>query len=146
MLYCGFNLDQEGSSAQSSLAMKLLLEALFAALVLMVVLVGLVALAKYHEQTIIKTPPPAPQNFAVVTSEDGVSYQLVEWDASCDAVLGFQSESGIVEVNFSEFQAEACGLRSRPFLATSRHPGVRPTDGHRAEPSSENSASRPSAE
>jgi hypothetical protein len=32
MLYCGFNLDQEGSSAQSSLAMKLLLEALFAAL------------------------------------------------------------------------------------------------------------------
>jgi hypothetical protein len=47
MLYCGFNLDQEGSSAQSSLAMKLLLEALFAALVLMVVLVSLVALAKY---------------------------------------------------------------------------------------------------
>jgi hypothetical protein len=140
MLYCGFNLDQEGSSAQSSLAMKLLLEALFAALVLMVVLVSLVALANYHEQTIIKTPPPAPQNFAVVTSEDGGSYQLVEWDASCDAVLGFQRESDIaVEVNLISLEAQKeCGVQIRPFLATSRHPGVRPTDGHRAKPSSEN--------
>jgi hypothetical protein len=121
--------------------MKLLLEALFAALVLMVVLVSMVALANYHQQTTIKTLPPAPQNFAVVASEDGESYQLVEWDASCDEVWGVQSESDI-EVNFSEFEAEACNLQSRPFLATSRHPGVRPTDGHRAEPSSENPPSR----
>jgi hypothetical protein len=121
--------------------MKLLLEALFAALVLMVVLVSMVALAKYHEQTIIKTPPPAPQNFAVVASEDGEFYELVEWDASCDEVLGVQSESDI-EVNFSEFEAEACRLRIRPLVATSRHPGVRPTDGHRAAPSSENLPSR----
>jgi hypothetical protein len=123
--------------------MKLLLEALFASLVLIVVLMSIVALAKYHEQTNLKTPPPAPQSFAVVASEDSESYQLVEWDASCDAVLGGQSESDIVdEVNFSEFEAEACRVQIRPFLATSRHPGVRPTDGHRAEPSSETSPSQ----
>jgi hypothetical protein len=123
----------------SSRAMKLLLEALFASLVLIVVLVSMVALAKYHEQTTLKSPPPAPQSFAVVASEDCESYQLVEWDASCDEVLGDQSESDIVvEVNFSALEAEACKVQIRPFLATSRHPGVRPTDGHRAEPSSEN--------
>jgi hypothetical protein len=125
----------------SSLAMKLLLEGLFAALMLIVVLVSMVALANYHEQRTIERSPPATQNVAVVASEDGESYQLVEWDASCDEVWGVQSESDI-EVNFSEFEAEACNLQSRPFLATSRHPGVRPTDGHRAEPSSENPPSR----
>ena len=125
----------------SSRAMKLLLEALFASLVLIVVLMSIVALANYHEQTTLKTLPPAPQSFAVVASEDGETYQLVEWDASCDEVLGAQSESDI-EVNFSALEAEACRVHIRPFLATSRHPGVRPTDGHRAEPSSQNLPSR----
>ena len=96
----------------SSRAMKLLLEALFASLVLIVVLMSMVALANYHEQTTLKTPPPAPQSFAVVASEDGESYQLVEWDASCDEVLGAQSESDIVdEVNFSALEAEACRVQ-----------------------------------
>jgi hypothetical protein len=139
MLSCGLK-TQTKKGVHSSRTMKLLLEALFAALVLMVVLVSMVALANYHEQTIIKTPPPATQNFAVVASEDGESYELVEWDASCE-VWGVQSESDI-EVNFSEFEAEACRLRIRPLVATSRHPGVRPTDGHRAAPSSENLPSR----
>ena len=131
----------------SSRAMKLLLEALFASLVLIVMLVSMVAFAKYHEQRTIKTPPPAPQSFAVVTSEDGVPYQLVEWDASCDEVLGVGSESDIVvEVNFSTLEAEACRLQVRPFVATSRHPGVRPTDEHRAEPFSENFPSMHSGE
>jgi hypothetical protein len=114
----------------SSLAMKLLLEGLFAALMLIVVLVSMVALANYHEQRTIERSPPATQNVAVVASEDGESYQLVEWDASCDEVLGVQSESDIVEVNFSALEAqEECGVHIRPFLATTRHPGVKPSHG-----------------
>ena len=123
--------------------MKLLLEGLFAALMLIVVLVSMAALANYHEQRTIETHPPAPRSFAVVASEDGESYQLVEWDASCDEVWGVQRESDIaVEVNLIALEAQKeCGVQIRPFLATSRHPGVRPTDGHRAKPSSENTPS-----
>jgi SAM-dependent MidA family methyltransferase len=73
--------------------------------------------------------PPEAQSFAVVASEDGESYQLAEWDTSCDVVLGGQSESDIVvEVNFSALaaQEEECGVHIRPFLTTTRHPGVKP--------------------
>jgi hypothetical protein len=126
--------------------MKLLLEGLFAALMLIIVLVSMVALANYHEQRTLEKPPPATQSFAVVASEDGESYQLVEWNASCEA-RGVQSESDIVEVNFSALEAqEECGVHIRPFLATTRHPGVKPSHGRRAEPSSENTASRQSGE
>jgi hypothetical protein len=124
----------------TSLAMKLLLEALFATLVLIIALVSMVALANYHTQSTIERFPPAAQSFAVVASEDGESYQLVEWDASCEGWV-VQSE-GDIEVKFYESEAEECRLQIRPFLASTRHPGVRPTDGHRAEPSSGNTPTR----
>ena len=109
--------------------MKLLLEGLFATLVLIVVLVSMLALANYHQQrTIEERHTPEAQSFAVVASEDGETYELVEWEASCDEVLGVQRGSGIVvEVNFNELEAqeeeEECGVHIRAFLATTRHPG-----------------------
>ncbi len=64
--------------------MKLLLEGLLMALVLIVELVGLVALAKhYYTQTTTETPSPRTESFAIVASDDGEGYQWVEWDASC---------------------------------------------------------------
>ena len=121
----------------TSLAMKVLLEAFFAALVLIIALVSMFALANYHTQTTIERSPQASKSFAVVASEDGESYRLVEWEASCEG-WAVQSESDIVEVNIYEPAAEECRVHMRPFLANARHPGVRPTSGHRAEPSSEN--------
>jgi hypothetical protein len=119
-------------------------EGLFATLVLIVVVVSMLALANYHQQrTIEERHTPEAQSFAVVASEDGETYELVAWEASCDEVLGVLSESG-VEVNFStlETQEEECGVHIRPFLATTRHPGVRPTDGRRVESSSKTSNPR----
>jgi hypothetical protein len=126
--------------------MKLLVQGWLLALVLIVELVGLVALAKHYAQTTIETPPPAAWNFAIVASDDGEGYQWVEWDASC-GVWGFQRErarESRVEANiFSEAEAEKCRVHIRPHLATTRQPGVRPTGGQRAEPTtSENSPSR----
>jgi hypothetical protein len=129
----------------TSLAMKVLLEALFAALVLIIALASMLALAYYHTQTTIERSPQASESFAVVASEDGESYRLVEWEASCE-VWALQSESDIVEVNFSESEPQECRVQMRPFLANTRHPGVRATDGHRAEPSSENLSSTHSGE
>jgi hypothetical protein len=135
--------------------MKLLVQGWLLALVLIVELVGLVALAKhYYTQTTIETPPPTTQkNIAIVASDDGEGYQWVEWDASCGVVVwGVQreSESSVVEANiFSEAEAQECRVHIRPHLATTtRQPGVvRPTGGHRPEPTtSENSPSTPLGE
>jgi hypothetical protein len=122
--------------------MKLLLEGLLMALMLISELVGLVALAKYTETT-TETPSPRTESFAIVASDDGEGYQWVEWDASCE-VWGVQRESeSSVEANFSESAAEDCGVHIRPYLATTtRQPGVvRSAGGHRAEPTSENASS-----
>jgi hypothetical protein len=125
--------------------MKLLLQGWLLALVLIVELVGLVALAKHYTQTTIETPPPAVHKcFAIVASDDGEGYQWVEWDASSCEVWGVQRESeSCVEANISEAEAQECRVHIRPHLATTtRQPGVvRPTGGHRAEPTTEDSSS-----
>jgi hypothetical protein len=137
--------------------MKLLLEGLLVALVLVAELVGLVALATRYTTT--EAHPSESRGslaIAVVASEDGggETYRRVEWDpSSCGAwaVRRNSSESSGVEANSSSFsEAEAqeeCRSRIRPHLATTRHPGVRPTGGHRPEPAtSENSSSTHSGE
>ena len=130
--------------------MRLLLEGLLVALVLMAELVGLVTLAaKYTTTTTTEAHPLLEQgSFAIVASADGEGYQWVEWGASSCGVWGVQreSESSVVEANiFSEAEAQGCRVHIRPHLATTtRHPGVvRPTGGHRPKPTtSENSPSR----
>ncbi len=135
--------------------MKLLLEGLLVALVLVAELVGLVALATRYATTTTEAHPSESRGslaIAVVASEDGggETYRRVEWDpSSCGAwaVRRNSSESSGVEANsstFSEAEAqEECRIRIQPHLATTRHPGVRPTTGgHRPEPTtSENSSS-----
>jgi len=124
--------------------MKLLLEGLLMALVLIVELVGLVALAKHYTQTTTETPPPRAESFAIIASDHGEGYRWVEWDASSCEVWGVQRESDI-KANISEAEAEKCRVHIRPYLATTtRQPGVvRSAGGHRAEPTtSENFPSR----
>ncbi len=138
--------------------MKLLLEGLVVALVLVAELVGLAALAtRYSSSTTAEAHPSESRGslaIVVVASEDaaggggGEAYRRVEWDPSSCGAWGVrrESESG-VEANSSSFsESEAqdeCRVHIRSHLATTRHPGVRPTDGHRPEPaSSENSPSR----
>ena len=133
--------------------MKLLLEGLLVALVLVAELVGLVALATRYTTT--EAHPSESRGslaIAVVASEDGggETYRRVEWDPSSCGAWGVRrnsSESSGVEANSSFSEAEAqeeCRIGIRPHLATTRHPGVRPTTGgHRPEPAtSENSSSR----
>jgi hypothetical protein len=140
------------SAYSHALAMKLLLEGLLVALVLVAELVGLVALATRYTTT--EAHPSESRGslaIAVVASEDGggETYRRVEWDLSSCGAWGRRnsSESSGVEANSSFSEAEAqeeCGIGIRPYLATTRHPGVRPTTGgHRPEPAtSENSSSR----
>ncbi len=120
--------------------MKLLLEGLLVALVLVAELVGLIALATRYTTT-IEAHPLEQGSFAIVASADGEgeAYQRVEWDASSCGVWGVQreSESSVVEANFlSGSEAQDCRVHIRPHLATTtRHPGVvGPTGGHRPEP------------
>jgi hypothetical protein len=134
--------------------MKLLLEGLLVALVLVAELVGLVALATRYTTT--EAHPSESRGslaIVVVASEDGggETYRRVEWDPSSCGAWGVRrnsSESSGVEANSSSFsEAEAqeeCRIRIRPHLATTRHPGVRPTTGgHRPEPAtSENSSTK----
>ena len=127
--------------------MKLLLEGLLVALVLVAELVGLVALATRYTTT--EAHPSERGSIAIVASEDGggETYRRVEWDPSSCGAWGVRrnsSESSGVEANSSFSEAEAqeeCRIGIRPHLATTRHPGVRPTTGgHRPEPAtSENS-------
>jgi hypothetical protein len=128
---------EEVSAYSHALAMKLLLEGLLVALVLVAELVSLVALATRYTTT--ETHPSESRGslaIAVVASEDGggEAYRRVEWDpSSCGAwaVRSNSSESSGVEANSSSFsEAEAqeeCRIGIRPHLATTRHPGVRPT-------------------
>ena len=121
--------------------MKLLLEGLLMALMLISELVGLVALAKQHTQTTTETPSPRTESFAIIASDDGEAYYWVEWDASCE-VWGVPRESDI-KANISEAEAEKCGVHIRRYLATTtRQPGVvRSAGGHRAEPTTSENAS-----
>jgi hypothetical protein len=123
--------------------MRLLLEGLLVALVLVAELVGLIALAARHTTTTTTEAHPLLEqgSFAIVASDDGEgeAYQRVEWDASSCGVWGVQreSESSVVEANFfSESEVQDCRVHIRPHLATTtRQPGVvRPTGGHRPEP------------
>ncbi len=121
--------------------MKLLLEGLLVALVLVAELVGLVTLAaRYTTTTTTEAHPLEQGSFAIVASDDGEgeAYQRVEWDASSCGVWGVQreSESSVVEATFfSESEVQDCRVHIRPHLATTtRQPGVRPTGGHRPEP------------
>jgi hypothetical protein len=137
------------SAYSHALAMKLLLEGLLVTLVLVAELVGLVALATRYTTT--ETHPSESRGslaIAVVASEDGggEAYRRVEWDPSSCGAWGRRnsSESSGVEANSSFSEAEAqeeCRIGIRPHLATTRHPGFRPTTGgHRPEPAtSENS-------
>ncbi len=117
--------------------MKLLLEGLLVALVLVAELVGLIALATRYTTT-TKTHPLEQGSFAIVASDDGEgeAYQRVEWDASSCGVRGVQRESeSSVEANFfSASEGQDCRVHIRPHLATTRPPGVRLTGGHRPEP------------
>jgi len=63
-------------------------------------------------------------------------WQWVEWDASSCEVWGVQRESeSSVEANISEAEAQDCRVHIRPHLpTTTRQPGVKPTSGHRPEP------------
>jgi hypothetical protein len=130
--------------------MRLLLEGLLVALVLVAELVGLIALAARYPTT--EAHPLEQGSFAIVASDDGEgeAYQRVEWDASSCGVWGVQreSESSVVEANFfSESEVQDCRVHIRPHLATTRQPGVRPTGGQRPEPTtSENSPSTHSDE
>ena len=118
--------------------MKLLLEGLLVALVLVAELVGLIALATRYTTT-IEAHPLEQGSFAIVASDDGEgeAYQRVEWDASSCGVRGVERKSDrSVEANFffSESEVQDCRVHIRPHLATTRPPGVRPTGGHRPEP------------
>ena len=128
--------------------MKLLLEGLLVALVLVAELVGLVALATRYTTT--EAHPSERGSIAIVASEDGEAYRRVEWDpSSCGAwaVRRNSSDRG-VEANsssFSETEAQEEGrIGIRPHLATTRQPGVRPTTGgHRPEPATSENSVRP---
>ncbi len=119
--------------------MKLLLEGLLVALVLVAELVGLIALATRYTTT-IEAHPLEQGSFAIVASDDGEgeAYQRVEWDASSCGVRGVERKSDRSgEANFlSGSEAQDCRVHIRPHLATTtRQPGVvRPTGGHRPEP------------
>jgi hypothetical protein len=127
--------------------MKLLLEGLLVALVLMCELVSLVALGS-------EMHPPAQERFTIIRSDDGggEAYWCVEWEgsSSCSVVWEVQRAGDIVEVNSSsesegdtigQAKEDCRGVHIRPHLATSRQPGVRFTGRHRAQPTSENSNS-----
>src|ERR671915_1248912 len=98
--------------------MKLLLEGLLVALVLVAELVGLVALATRYTTT--EAHPSERGSIAIVASEDGEAYRRVEWDpSSCGAwaVRRNSSESSGVEANSSFSEAEAqeeCRIGIRP--------------------------------
>jgi hypothetical protein len=117
--------------------MTLLLEGLLVVLVLVAELVGLIALATRY-MTTTETHPLEQESVAIVASDDGEgeAYLRVEWDASSCGVRGVQRKSDrSVEANFfSESEAQDCRVHIRPPLATTRYPGVRPTGGHRPEP------------
>ena len=136
--------------------MKVLLEGLFVALVLMLELVGVVMLGR---STLTTEAHPslmagrgATTKYIVVGSDDDGGAYWVEWeDPSCGVwgVLGEGDTVENLEVNRSETEVvgtgEAAGCRGhlRPQAATTRQPGVRRTGGHPAVPTtSENASSR----
>jgi hypothetical protein len=136
-----------GSERTTTLTMKLLLEGLLVALVLMCALVSVAALGRHTVAT--ETHPPAAGSFTIVASDDrGGAYRWVEWDgsssSSCSGVVwevqradpsSSESEAGGI---IGEAKEDCRGVHIRPHLATSRQPSARPTTGgHRAHPTSE---------
>jgi hypothetical protein len=134
--------------------MRVLLGGLFVVLVLLLELVGVVVLGKsaLNIQTYPSTQASATTMYIGTFDEedsDG-TYYWVEWEDPSCGVLG-ASRVGEVEnfeVNRSNSEVvgvgEAAGCRGhlRPYAATTRHPGARPSVGHRAGPASENMSSR----
>jgi hypothetical protein len=139
--------------------MKLLLGGSLMALILLSELVGLVVLAR-HTLSAEEAHYPAQEegSFTIVVvaaqEEEGEGdYRWVEWEgpssSSC-SVWEVRREAQRRGVNSPESRGsinggeeEGCrGVHVRPHLATTRQPGVRPTGGHRPEPTtSENSPS-----
>jgi hypothetical protein len=133
--------------------MKVLLEGLFVALVLVLEMVGVVVLGK---STLSTQAYPSAQGSATTmytgTFDGERGTYWVEWeDPSCGMWWSLEEEDDIenFEVNRSELEVvgigEAAGCRShlRPYATTARHPGYRPpSGGHRADPTSENTPSR----
>ena len=131
--------------------MKLLFEGLLMALVLMVERVGLIALGKHSVST--EAHSPVQGSFTVVAAQDPSNHRWVEGEGtSCD-VWEIQRE---VELRVKPLEADGgvngvegdCrGVRVRPHLATTRHPGVDRKPGeHRPQPTSGNFPSRHSGE
>ena len=135
--------------------MKVLLKGLFVALVLLLELVGVVVLGKYTLST--QTYPAAQGSAATMyigtPDDDGGTY-WVEWeDPSCGVLVANRmGELENFEVNRSESEVVGIGVAAgcrghlRPYAAPTRHPGARPSGGHRAEPASEKSSSTHSGE
>ena len=123
--------------------MKLLLEGLLMALVLVVELVGLITLGKHSVST--EAHPPAQGSFSVVATQDDGDYLWVEWEGSSCGVWEVQ-RGGALRVNSPEAEGgvngeegDCRGVRVRPHLASTRHPGVdRLTGEHRPQPTSGN--------
>ena len=125
--------------------MKVLLEGLFVALVLVLELVGVVVLGRYTVATETHSPAAgsATTRYIVTSDEDGGVY-WVEWeDPSCGGWgVPREGDTENFEVNRSKSEVvgigEAAGCRGhlRPHAATTRQPGVSPTGGHQAGPTS----------
>jgi hypothetical protein len=131
--------------------MKLLLEGSLMALVLVSELVGMAVLARYSAST--EAHPPEQESFTVVTAQgdDDGKYWWVEWEGSSSCGVWEVRREVESRVNSPESkggvigeEGDCEGVRTRPLLATTRHPGVdRPTGSHRPEPTtSENSPSK----
>ena len=123
--------------------MKVLLEGLFVAVVLFLEAVGLIVLGRSTlatETYTLASPNAAPTAY-FFTSEydkDGGAYWL-EWeDTSCALMMGVPGKEGDLE-NFEVRRSgkevvgigEAAGCRGKlvPYVANTRHPGVRPPGG-----------------
>ena len=126
------------------------------ALILLSELMGLVVLAR-HTLSADEAYRPAQEegSFTIVVAaqeEEGEGdYRWVEWEGSSSSCNVWEARREVRRgVNSSESRGsinggeeESCrGVHVRPHLATTRQPGVRPTGGHRPEPTtSENSPS-----
>ena len=122
-------------------------------LILLSELVGLVVLAR-HTLSADEAYRPAQEegSFTIVVGaqEEGEGdYRWVEWKGSSScSVWEVRREAQRRGVNSPESRGtinggeeEGCrGVYVRPHLATTRQPGVRPTGGHRPEPTTSENA------
>jgi hypothetical protein len=138
--------------------MKLLLEGSFMAMVLLLELVGVVVLERSPLTTVTHPSLLAGGTAAtmyILTSDDdheGGGAYWVEWEDPSCGVWGVSGELDIEHIRVSSSgeevvgisEAAGCRAQLRPYAATTRQPGVRPSGGHRAERTSENASLRKS--